>query len=82
LPELRIDPLTGQRAIVAGERAGRPGGELSATPAPAIDPESDPFAEGHEDRTPPELYALRGEVRLMDQKVAGLDQKIDGLDHR
>jgi UDPglucose--hexose-1-phosphate uridylyltransferase len=24
-----------------------------------IDPEQDPFAEGHEDRTPPELYALR-----------------------
>ena len=26
VPELRIDPLTGQRAIIAGERAGRPGG--------------------------------------------------------
>jgi UDPglucose--hexose-1-phosphate uridylyltransferase len=24
-----------------------------------IDPESDPFAEGHEDRTPPELFAVR-----------------------
>jgi UDPglucose--hexose-1-phosphate uridylyltransferase len=59
LPELRIDPLTGQRAIIAGARAGRPGGELSATPAAPIDPESDPFAEGHEDRTPPELYAVR-----------------------
>jgi UDPglucose--hexose-1-phosphate uridylyltransferase len=61
LPEIRIDPLTGQRAIVAGARAGRPGGELSAPPAPAIDPDSDPFAEGHEDRTPPELYAVRPE---------------------
>jgi UDPglucose--hexose-1-phosphate uridylyltransferase len=59
LPELRIDPLTGQRAIIAGARAGRPGGELSATAAAPIDAESDPFAEGHEDRTPPELYALR-----------------------
>jgi UDPglucose--hexose-1-phosphate uridylyltransferase len=59
MPELRIDPLTGQRALVAGARAQRPGGELSATPAPPLDPESDPFAEGHEDRTPPELYALR-----------------------
>jgi UDPglucose--hexose-1-phosphate uridylyltransferase len=59
VPEIRIDPLTGQRAIVAGARAGRPGGELSAPPAPPIDPESDPFAEGHEDRTPPELYAVR-----------------------
>jgi UDPglucose--hexose-1-phosphate uridylyltransferase len=59
LPEVRVDPLTGQRAIVAGARAGRPGGELSSPPAPAIDPEADPFAEGHEDRTPPELYAVR-----------------------
>ena len=58
-PELRIDPLSGQRAIVARARAGRPGGELSAAPAPPLDPDSDPFAEGHEDRTPPELYAVR-----------------------
>ncbi len=59
MPELRIDPLTGQRSLIAGARAGRPGGELSATAAADIDPEQDPFAEGHEDRTPPELYALR-----------------------
>jgi UDPglucose--hexose-1-phosphate uridylyltransferase len=59
MPELRIDPLTGQRALIAGARAGRPGGELRAPPVPEIDPESDPFAEGHEDRTPPELFALR-----------------------
>src|SRR5436305_3804011 len=59
MPELRLDPLTGLRTIVAGERATRPGGGLSATPRPALDPESDPFLEGHEDRTPPEVYALR-----------------------
>jgi UDPglucose--hexose-1-phosphate uridylyltransferase len=59
MPELRVDPLSGQRAIVAGDRAGRPGGQLSATAAPAIDAESDPFAEGHEDQTPPEVYAVR-----------------------
>jgi UDPglucose--hexose-1-phosphate uridylyltransferase len=59
MPELRIDPLTGRRAIVAGARAGRPGGELRATAAPEIDPATDPFAEGHEDRTPPEIYAVR-----------------------
>ena len=58
-PELRIDPLTGHKAIVAGARAGRPGGELNATPAAEIDRGSDPFAEGNEDRTPPELYAVR-----------------------
>lgn len=59
-PELRIDPISGLRTIVAGERAERPG----AWPRPApraleVGPEGDPFAEGHEDRTPPELYALR-----------------------
>ena len=59
MPEIRIDPLTGQRAIIAGARAGRPGGELSAPAATPVEPESDPFAEGHEDRTPPELYAVR-----------------------
>ena len=59
MPEVRIDPLTGLRAIVAGDRAQRPGGGLSAPPAPPLDRETDPFAEGHEDRTPPEVYAVR-----------------------
>ncbi|MEA2466974.1 MAG: UDPglucose--hexose-phosphate uridylyltransferase, partial [Thermoleophilaceae bacterium] len=59
MPELRIDPLSGLRTIVAGERAGRPGGDLRAEPRPPVDPEKDPFLEGHEDRTPPELFALR-----------------------
>jgi UDPglucose--hexose-1-phosphate uridylyltransferase len=59
MPELRIDPLSGHRTIVAGERSRRPGGEPRSVPADPIDPTKDPFAEGHEDRTPPELYALR-----------------------
>jgi UDPglucose--hexose-1-phosphate uridylyltransferase len=59
MPELRIDPVSGARTIVAGDRAGRPGGAPSVAPADAIDPEGDPFLEGHEDRTPPELYAVR-----------------------
>lgn len=58
-PELRIDPLTGQRAIVAGARAVRPGGELRAPAPEPLDPERDPFAEGHEQLTPPEVFALR-----------------------
>jgi UDPglucose--hexose-1-phosphate uridylyltransferase len=57
--ELRVDPLSGLRTIVAGDRAGRPGGEITVPPAPPLDPESDPFAEGHENRTPPEVYAVR-----------------------
>jgi UDPglucose--hexose-1-phosphate uridylyltransferase len=59
LRELRIDPLSGHRTIIAGERSRRPGGEPRCEPPEPIDPEQDPFAEGHEDRTPPELYAVR-----------------------
>jgi UDPglucose--hexose-1-phosphate uridylyltransferase len=63
VPEIRIDPLSGHRTIVADERSRRPGGApgLSASersPEP-IDPQRDPFAEGNEDRTPPELFAVR-----------------------
>jgi UDPglucose--hexose-1-phosphate uridylyltransferase len=59
VPEIRTDPLGGHRTIVAGERSRRPGGEPRCEPPEPIDVERDPFAEGHEDRTPPELYALR-----------------------
>src|SRR3954451_12446079 len=59
MPELRIDPLSGLRTIVAGERADRPGGGFQVQPQPELDPEADPFLEGHEDRTPPEVFALR-----------------------
>ena len=59
MPEIRIDPLSGHRSIIAGERSKRPGGEPRCEAPPPIDPATDPFAEGHEDRTPPELYAVR-----------------------
>ena len=63
MPEIRIDPLSGHRTIVAGERSRRPGGApglpASVLETPPIDRDSDPFAEGNEARTPPELYAVR-----------------------
>ena len=59
MPEVRIDPLTGLRAIVATDRAQRPGGEPTVAPPAPVDPASDPFAEGNEDQTPPELHAVR-----------------------
>ena len=59
MTELRIDPLSGLRVIVAGDRGRRPGAWLDVHSRPPIDAEQDPFADGHEDRTPPELYALR-----------------------
>lgn len=63
MPEIRIDALSGHRTIVAGERSRRPGGAPTLSDSERvveqIDPERDPFAEGNEDRTPPELYAVR-----------------------
>jgi UDPglucose--hexose-1-phosphate uridylyltransferase len=59
MPEVRVDPLTGLKTIIAAERAARPGGWPIAGDAAPIDPETDPFAPGHEDRTPPEVYADR-----------------------
>ncbi|MEA2331321.1 MAG: UDPglucose--hexose-phosphate uridylyltransferase [Thermoleophilaceae bacterium] len=60
-PELRIDPLSGLRVIVAGERGTRPGAWLDVPPREPIDRERDPFAPGHEDRTPPETFRLDGD---------------------
>jgi UDPglucose--hexose-1-phosphate uridylyltransferase len=55
--EVRVDPLTGLRTIIAADRAGRPGSWAITGDAAPIDVEHDPFAPGHEDRTPPELHA-------------------------
>lgn len=57
--EVRVDPLTGLRAIVAADRANRPNSGLHAAPGPPLDPAGDPFAEGNEHKTPPEVYAVR-----------------------
>ncbi len=59
MPELRVDPLSGLRSIIAADRATRPNAGLRATPPEPIDPQADPFADGHEQQTPPELYAVR-----------------------
>jgi UDPglucose--hexose-1-phosphate uridylyltransferase len=90
LPELRIDPLSGHRTIVAGERSRRPGGEPRCEPPPPIDPEKDPFADGHEDRTPPELYAVRPgggppdspgwQVRVVPNLYPALDPPVESGD--
>ncbi len=59
MPQVRVDPLTGLKTIIAGDRADRPGGGFEVPADAPIDPERDPFAPGHEDQTPPEVYAVR-----------------------
>ena len=58
-PQVRIDQLTGLRSVLAPGRAERP----DAFPAARIPPKAGggecPFCDGHEDRTPPEVYAVR-----------------------
>ncbi len=56
--EIRVDPLTGLRAIIAEGRGDRPGGGWELPAPPALDAAADPLLEGHEDRTPPELAAF------------------------
>ena len=59
-PEIRIDQLTGLRAILAPGRADRP--EAFAKAARDLEPrarEGCPFCEGHEELTPAETWAFR-----------------------
>ena len=58
-PEIRIDQLTGLRSLLAPERAGRPDAFAAARIPPSTGGGECPFCEGHEDRTPPEVYAVR-----------------------
>jgi UDPglucose--hexose-1-phosphate uridylyltransferase len=57
-PEVRIDPLTGLRVVLAPARADRPFSFESADARDAAREEC-PLCEGHESWTPPETYALR-----------------------
>jgi UDPglucose--hexose-1-phosphate uridylyltransferase len=57
-PELRIDPLTGLRVVLAPKRSERP---FSFQPSEVHEQarEQCPLCEGREDWTPPETWALR-----------------------
>jgi hypothetical protein len=58
--EIRVDPLSGLRSIIAPDRAER------------FAEQGDPFAEGNESQTPPELYAVRpGAKRSRHARLAG-----------
>jgi len=57
-PEVRIDQLTGLRTILAPGRADRPEG-FKREAGEEKGAENCPFCEGREERTPPEVYAVR-----------------------
>lgn len=58
MPELRTDPISGRWVIIATERAARPT-DFKSPPADVNDVARCPFCPGHEDMTPPEIYAIR-----------------------
>jgi UDPglucose--hexose-1-phosphate uridylyltransferase len=56
--EIRVDALTGLRSIIAPGRAGRPAALAAVPPAGPVPEQDDPFAAGHEHRTPPALLEV------------------------
>ena len=59
MPELRLDPLSGLRVIVAAERGARPGAFIDAAAGTVVDPGDRPVPGGPRGPTPAEVYALR-----------------------
>ena len=57
MPELRKDPIVQRWVVMAPDRAKRPM-DVKDDPK-AVDGEFDPFAEGNESATPPEIMAYR-----------------------
>ena len=78
----RVDPLTGLRRRSSPPSAPvAPGRRLQSRrrrPTRST-PRRDPFLEGHEDRTPPELYALRAERRGARHARAGGARRAEPL---
>jgi UDPglucose--hexose-1-phosphate uridylyltransferase len=58
MPELRQDPVVKRWVIVATERTRRPN-EFTDHHNSVPEPKINPFAEGNEDLTPPEIHAVR-----------------------
>ena len=42
----------------------------------------DQIKTAFQDIVAPEVHALRGDIRILDQRIIALDQKIDGVDAR
>ncbi|MEO0091530.1 MAG: galactose-1-phosphate uridylyltransferase [candidate division WOR-3 bacterium] len=58
MPELRKDPVVGRWIIIASERAARPS-DYQPNREPIKENSICPFCPGHEDKTPPEIFAIR-----------------------
>ena len=88
MPDLRKDPVTGRWVIIATERAKRPL-EYPQDTVP-LDTSYDPFLEGNEDNTPPEIIAYRNpgtqanrpgwRVRVVPNKFPAL--QVEGAHHK
>jgi len=74
VPQVRVDPLSGLKTIIAGARADRPNSGFSVTAEPPVDPATDPFLPGHEDQTPPTLHTdgVPWRVRVFDNLYPAL----------
>ncbi|MFO8007931.1 MAG: galactose-1-phosphate uridylyltransferase [Candidatus Brocadiia bacterium] len=88
MAELRQDPVSGRWVIIATERAARP--HDFRVPRGRGHGGFCPFCEGNEDRTPPEVYAVRAEgtkpdtpgwqVRVVPNRFPALRAEQDATD--
>ena len=59
MPELRKDPITGRWVIIATDRIRRPSDFTRQPVPPPVAGRMCPFCPGNEQKTPPEIYAIR-----------------------
>jgi hypothetical protein len=75
------------RKCALGQRSRRPEEEMTMTRPARTDPMTrvgmyDQIRKAFQDIIAPELYAIRGDIRVLDQRINGLDSKIDGVEAR
>jgi len=58
MPEVRKDPVIGRWVIISSERGKRPTSFRTSEPS-VVEGEFCPLCPGNEDKTPPEVYAIR-----------------------
>ncbi|MEM9399247.1 MAG: DUF4931 domain-containing protein [Verrucomicrobiota bacterium] len=61
MPEIRKDAVVGRWVVFSPERLRRPVNSLVMEKPEPGTPDSDPFSEGNEQYTPPEVFAIRHE---------------------